>query len=307
MSEGLVQGVDSEKQKSSRSREEAIPVMNCFVHKQEELASRVEQYTNTPNSDFGLPASSHHWLICQRSCGPQHFLVQAEHDEHDVSGLDKQSMIYIPPGTRTQWEFSPVEGSTHLLIPDRLLLQGSPDERTFAALQERGPLLGALMPKLSRFIHHRKRHLDSASSPSNLALSEFILKATEMLAEELSGGVIASQLGATASPALSPQALSILKDFMWDNIERNITLEELARLVHLSPFHFSRSFKKVTGVPPHQALLRMRVRKARVLLPQAKALTEIAYCCGFSDQAHFTRVFKAQTGFTPKQFRKATV
>ena len=300
------QGIGSKKHGKPRSREEAIPTMSCVVHEQQELASRVEHYKNSPQSAFCLPASTHHWLICQNQRSPERFLVQAEEREHDVGGLNRQQMIYLPPGTKTQWDFSPAAGSTHLLIPDKLLLQTLSSERAFAAIQEQGPLLGTFMPRIARFMNARGNPLSLMSNPSDMALSEFILEASEHLAHELSGLHGEGGTDSRSEENLSPGALQTLEDFMWDNIERNITLAELARLVHLSPFHFSRSFKARTQITPHQALLRIRVQKARALLPCAETLTEIAYRCGFSDQAHFTRVFKAQTGFTPKQFRKAT-
>ena len=296
----------SEKHGKPRSREEAIPEMQCVAHEQQELSSRVERYKHTPQSAFCLPTSAHHWLICQNHAGPRKFLVQTDNQEHDVSGLNNQQIIYLPPGTRTQWDFSPAEGSTHLLIPDKLLLQVLSNERAFAGIQERGPLMGALMPTLSQFINSSSNRVNSEQDFSHLALSEFILEAAQMLTHELSVQEGKGRSETRFGDHLSAEALQILKGFMWDNIERNITLAELARLVHLSPFHFSRIFKEKTQTSPHQALLRMRVRKARSLLPHSRTLTEIAYCCGFSDQAHFTRVFKAQTGFTPKQFRKAT-
>ena len=281
--------------------------MSCVVHEQQELSSRVELYKNSPDSAFSLPSSAHHWLLCQNDLGPQKILVQANETESDVSGLNQQHIIYLPPGTKTQWEFTPVEGSTHLLIPDKLLLQALPNESAFAAVQERGPLMGAVMPRISQFINSRRKHLGLDSGSPDLALSEFILEATEVLADELLADLGEQNAPAHSAKMLAPQALQSLREFMWDNIDRNITLAELANVVRLSPFHFSRIFKEVTQTTPHQALLRIRVRKARSLLPENKTLTEIAYRCGFSDQAHFTRVFKAHTGFTPKQFRKATV
>ena len=280
--------------------------MSCTILKQEELSARIEQYKDSPHSAFCLPASTHHWLICQNQRGPREFLVQADQLECDIGGMSKQQTIYLPPGTRTQWHFSAVEGSTHFLIPDKLLLHALSCERAFSSIQEQGPLLGAAMPRLSRFVNTFSHRLSLGRNPSDLAFCDLILKFAEGLARELSVRNGEVRLPELSTNSLGPQALHVLEDYMWENIERNITLAELAHLVHLSPFHFSRSFKQSTQITPHQALLRIRVRKARILLPESRTLTEIAYRCGFSDQAHFTRVFKAHTGFTPRQFRKAT-
>ena len=280
--------------------------MTCRTHEEAELSSRVEQYEHSPHSAFALPSSTHHWIICQNNRGPQQFLVQAEGVEHDASDCTRQQIIYLPPGTKTQWEFSPVEGSTHLLIPDKLLLQTLGCERSFANILEQGPLLGALMPELSSLINSRHKYLKTEQGHSSLALSDLVIEATDAFAR----GVI-TNANKKSAPSGSRESLGLtmlrtLEDYMWDNIERNITLAELAQVAHLSPFHFARKYKEETQRTPHQALLRIRVRKARVLLSGSQTLTEISYSCGFSDQAHFTRVFQSLTGFTPKQFRKAT-
>ena len=84
-----------------------------------------------------------------------------------------------------------------------------------------------------------------------------------------------------------------------------IGVEEMARTVGLSSSHFSRVFKKVVGEPPHQFLMRYRVERAvDMLVDPARPILDIALVCGFSDQPHFTRVFKQHYEQTPKQWRR---
>jgi AraC family transcriptional regulator len=84
-----------------------------------------------------------------------------------------------------------------------------------------------------------------------------------------------------------------------------ITVEELARGVGLSEFHFSRLFKQTIGKSPHQFVLSYRVeRGARLLADRDRPLTDIALSCGFADQAHFARSFKKSMGSTPKDYRR---
>jgi AraC family transcriptional regulator len=80
----------------------------------------------------------------------------------------------------------------------------------------------------------------------------------------------------------------------------NLTVEYLARQVDLSPAHFARAFKETTGRAPHRYLLTLRLEWARRLLDVANpVLSEIALRTGFSDQSHFTRLFKREFGITP--------
>ncbi|WP_188825424.1 helix-turn-helix domain-containing protein [Brucella endophytica] len=99
---------------------------------------------------------------------------------------------------------------------------------------------------------------------------------------------------------LSPRQLRRVIDFIEENCLRSIRLRELADLAGLSETHFSHAFKASTGLPPHQWQMQARIRKACELMNRsALSLTAIASATGFSDQAHFTRVFKRCLGVTP--------
>ncbi|ASP38551.1 AraC family transcriptional regulator [Bacterioplanes sanyensis] len=80
------------------------------------------------------------------------------------------------------------------------------------------------------------------------------------------------------------------------------TLQELAELAGCSEGHLVRSFKRQYGLAPHAYLLNARIQQARQLLRQGMSIAETALATGFSDQAHFQRVFKKLTAATPGQF-----
>ena len=84
------------------------------------------------------------------------------------------------------------------------------------------------------------------------------------------------------------------------------TVTGLASMAKLSPYHFLRSFKAVTGVTPHQWLLRARLRDAAEKLAATKVpVTDIALDVGFDDLSNFTRTFHAEFGASPRQYRLA--
>jgi transcriptional regulator GlxA family with amidase domain len=70
--------------------------------------------------------------------------------------------------------------------------------------------------------------------------------------------------------------------------------------------HFVRAFKRSEGVTPHDYLVQCRVRRAQELMTGTDLpLSEIAVACGFSDQSHYTRQFRARVGITPSRYRQA--
>jgi AraC-like DNA-binding protein len=77
----------------------------------------------------------------------------------------------------------------------------------------------------------------------------------------------------------------------------------LARVAGLSGYHLIRVFRKATGLSPHAWLVDRRVHLAAHRIRLGEPLSAVASRCGFSDQSHLTRLFKARLGVTPGQYR----
>lgn len=88
-----------------------------------------------------------------------------------------------------------------------------------------------------------------------------------------------------------------------DNLTKSMTIDELADVACISPFHFSRKFKRLTGYAPHQYVLHRRILRARALIASGLSLAAVALGSGFASQSHMTRHFKALVGLTPKAYK----
>ncbi|WP_051470181.1 AraC family transcriptional regulator [Fischerella sp. PCC 9605] len=96
-----------------------------------------------------------------------------------------------------------------------------------------------------------------------------------------------------------------IANFIDANLDKNISLTELAAIVQLSPYHFAHLFKKSTNTSPHQYLVRRRIERAKQLLVMGNlSLATIAQMVGFASQGHFTYHFKRFVGVTPKVFSR---
>lgn len=94
------------------------------------------------------------------------------------------------------------------------------------------------------------------------------------------------------------QALQYIDAFL----DQDISLEDLAGAAHISSSHLVRLFKQTTGLPPHQYIIRERIRRSQQLLLSGLPVHEVAAVLNFSDQSHFHRHFKRVLGVTPRQF-----
>lgn len=95
------------------------------------------------------------------------------------------------------------------------------------------------------------------------------------------------------------------KQYIAENYHEDISLNDIAHASCVSPFHFSRTFKKNTNLSPHQFLLEVRLQNARkLLLDSTHNIAEVSYASGFANADYFVTLFKKKTGFTPSQFRR---
>lgn len=96
----------------------------------------------------------------------------------------------------------------------------------------------------------------------------------------------------------------LVKEFLEDFPQADVSLEELAKLAGLSPFHLLREFQKQFGFPPHAFQIQQRLRMAKKLLKLGQKISDVAQECGFHDQSHLHRHFKKAMGVTPGQYIK---
>jgi len=164
-----------------------------------------------------------------------------------------------------------------------LSVDGAPHSR--AAL---GELLNALASALN------ERH-DSAEE--RLSRMAALLRTAE-----------ATPVPAPARGGLAPWQVRAVVRHVETNLDRQIRSAGLAALVRLNPCYFSRVFRESFGETPLQYVTRLRIERAqRLMLSTGIPLSQIAFDCGFADQAHFSRLFRRLVGDTPRAWRRARV
>ena len=115
--------------------------------------------------------------------------------------------------------------------------------------------------------------------------------------------LVANQIALSDVEAESP-LVRRARAYIAGHHEDPVSLEEVAKAMHVSTFYFCKMFKKATGLTFTDYLSRIRVEKAKTLLlnPHLR-VSEIAYMVGFQSLTHFNRVFRSLTGESPSHFR----
>lgn len=94
------------------------------------------------------------------------------------------------------------------------------------------------------------------------------------------------------------------KNYMLANFDKNVGLQELSDHCCISLFHFSRIFKAVMKVSPHQYLSEIRLNHAKVLLENTKyPVTQVAIQCGYNSVEHFATAYRQRFQITPSEAR----
>jgi AraC family transcriptional regulator len=114
------------------------------------------------------------------------------------------------------------------------------------------------------------------------------------------------RLKASADGVLPRHKLRRAIEYIMENLEGTPTLEEMARVVNLSPYYFARQFKAATGSALYQFVITRRIERAQHLLRTngGLSLAEVAFRSGFANQSHFCFHFKRLVGVTPRRFRE---
>ena len=104
----------------------------------------------------------------------------------------------------------------------------------------------------------------------------------------------------------SENAVTKAKAYIQENFDHEISLDDVSKEVNISPYYFSKLFKEESGENFIEYLTRIRMERARqLLLDPSYTVKEISSMTGYADPNYFSRIFKKQTGMTPREFRES--
>ena len=262
------------------------------------------RYCAAPASELNPPAMTHHRLIL--------FARPPEELDLVYEGVKRRvpppagSIVMVPAGSPARYRWSGRMDTLNIYLEPGLV--GRVAAEAFDLDPARltvPPLDGVDLPHLRAAMGAVDAELTAAGAGGRLAAESL----ANVLAVHLIRHVLAPRQPERGRDGVLPRGrLRAVVEYVEEHLDAGPTLEQMAAVARLSPYHFARQFKRATGLPPHQYVILRRVERARQLLQAGPdlSLAEVAMHAGFSDQSQFCRHFKRLVGITPGQFRTPT-
>ena len=259
------------------------------------------RYRDQPPNEALQPPLTHHSLLL--------FLRTPKEFEARYEGIrcivppPAGSILMVPAGSAAWWRWSNHSDSLHVFLEPELVARVATEEFDLdPARVSLPPLDGLHLAPLRAAMLAVNDELTAGAAGGRLAAESL----AHLLAVHLIRKASAPRPPDRRTSGALPQGkLRAVVEYIEGHLDAGLTLEQMAALAHLSPYHFARQFKTATGLPPHQYVITRRVERAKQLLQAGTdlSLAEVAACAGFSDQSQFSHHFKRLVGVTPGQFR----
>jgi AraC family transcriptional regulator len=200
---------------------------------------------------------------------------------------------------------APMPKTLHLFLPiqqfDALADQYNLGESLVRSVQYIGGLNDELIRQVGASVLNELSE-QTATSRMVAEMSSLML-ATRLIQNYVDRNLINRITGTARS--LDHARMRRVLDYIDQNLEDEFTIGDLARIAHLSAFHFARMFANTMGKPPQRYVSQRRLESAKKMIGTGRLpLCEIAFRSGFSSQASFTRAFRRATNMTPGEFRQ---
>jgi AraC family transcriptional regulator len=262
---------------------------------------RAERFRDTPDFDLDLPGQTHH-LLSLYLRPPERMGLWCEGLEWEATP-PPGSILLLPAGHARRAFWRGPTDSIHVHLDPRLIARVAAEAYDLDPDRVELPAVGALIhPQIQAALLAIDAELTTGAAGGRLLVEAL----SNVLAVHLIRQFVANDR-ATRRPrgGLPQRKLRAAVDYIDEHLDSELTLDDLAAVAHLSPYHFARQFKTSTGLPPHQYVIARRIERAKQLLRGGDdlSLAQVAARSGFWDQGHFSRHFKRLVGITPRQFR----
>jgi AraC family transcriptional regulator len=259
------------------------------------------RYCAAPAWEYNPPALTHHRLVLSTR-PPEELDLRYEGVKRHVAP-PAGSIFVVPAGSPGLVRWSGCYDWVHIFLEPGLVARVAAEAFGLdPARMTVPPLDGLDLPHLRAAMMAVDAELTTGGAGGRLAAESL----ANVLAVRLIRHLVAPRRTERQRDGVLPRGrLRAVVEYVEEHLDAGLSLEQMAAVARVSPFHFARQFKRATGLPPHQYVIMRRVERGKQLLQTGPdlSLAEVAAAAGFSDQSQFSHHFKRVVGLTPGQFR----
>lgn len=222
--------------------------------------------------------------------------------KYSKSQVSYHQMTLYPPHIERSMRWRSEKGFLLLCLEENFAENILGDDSSFK-MPKLIPQLGVHDPFIREVGQLLRHQLEQAHEQQPLYIESLALTLGVYLTQHYSETTLSIR---TNNNGLSLGEVSQVRDYIDAHLSDQIRLKDLAQLLGMSIFHFSRQFKETMHMAPYQFVMRTRLAYAKSLLRSQLTLniSDIAFQCGFSSQSHFSHHFRKAVGVSPKIYRQ---
>jgi len=259
------------------------------------------RFRDAPGAELDHPVLTHHMLVLFAR-PPKELGLRCEGVKRHVPP-PAGAIAVVPAGSPARWRWRGCFDWLNIFLEPGLVARVAAEAFGLDPARLTVPPLDCLdLPPVRAAMGAVDAELTAGGAGGRLAAESL----ANVLAVHLLRHVLAPRrLERGPDGALPRGRLRAVVEYIEDHLDASPSLEQIAAVARLSPYHFARQFKAATGLPPHQYVIARRVERARQFLQAGTdlPLAEVAARAGFSDQSQFSRHFRRLVGVTPGRFR----
>ncbi len=259
------------------------------------------RFRDVPTTEISSPGMAHHLLVLITR-PPEKLELRYEGVKRDLPP-PPGSISVVPAECAARWRWTGPKDSLHIFLDPKLIARVAAESFDLDSVRTGIPPIDGLnVPEIRAAMLAVNAELLTGGVGGPILVESL----ANILAVHLIRHIMTPRESASRGDGVLPRyKLNTVIEYVVENLDNNPTLEQMAAVARLSPYHFARQFRITTGLPPHQYVIARRVERAQQLLKRDRDLSlgDVALRVGFSDQSQFSFHFKRIVGVTPGQYR----
>lgn len=278
------------------------PARSCFtlLHRDDRF-SRYLRLSRIKTS-AGYNSNPVKWHLIGLHLGKPVSILHQREGQEKIHHFDVGHVVFTPVGSEVHYAHASEVDALYLELDPQFVLQTAVEIGLPAGEIVLRDDFGRPDPIIEQIAHAFLRELHLPALGGQLYLDTLMMQLSiHLLRFYTENNFAPPQMPLSAEMERLKTRLLPALEYIHSHLSDDLALEDIARVVYLTPYYFSRLFKQVYGISPYQYVIQQRIETAKDLLKNPRlSVAEVALMVGFVDHSHLIRHYKRLTGRSPR-------